>query len=151
MRKIIIAVAMMMMLFGNAEAEEIGPSHISKGLGFYEQCSFIKDTESAAEYYMGGYCFGFLEGMRWGRVEASIRTINWIYGKTPEADEIISKLAINQSPAFPLCNTGTSQLQNVLVFLKFLKENPNLIHHPTGYLYKVAMEMAFPCSGKEEK
>ena len=126
-----------MFMFPARASDEQSPADISTGNSFLRTCSAIDKMENGemtnSEMVFVAGCSGYLEGLGAGTALAASTAA------AKGSPEILDKIAF----CIP---DGVNFGQEVRVVLKFIRENPEKAHLPTGVLATIALKRAFPCS-----
>ena len=116
----ILAALVLLSMAGNVCATE----------GFAFSGNSLKDYCDLDDTYASGFCSGYITGV--------------IHGVTSEA--IANKKAHSTAGCIP--NTVTIE-QGTLIVIKFLNDNPELLHLAATRLITSAMSEAFPCDKEQ--
>lgn len=117
----------------------------SSGNGFLRLCDKYHNKDLS--FFIKGYCMGFIRGIETGLIRGSVKTLEEEYGKG-FPDKIRTKYTVSPSPAFPTCSAGIQYGQQMRVFIKYLRKNPEFLHLSVPSLFEAAMNKAFPCPTK---
>lgn len=115
--------------YGHAQAQEFP---FTSGNAFLRLCSGVEKEQRSPEETQRGtgcllYISGFVDGVETGQTATRVQT---------KQDNLPR----------PFCrpdNVETAQL--VRIVLKYIRENPEDAHHPTGLIALWAFQKSFPC------
>lgn len=120
---------------------------IEEGSGFLKICENQVESE-----YIKGACVGFLKGLYFGRAAGYfIATDNLLNSQAAEIEKNRLKETSKQGKsnlAVPYCIDDIKFSQQVLILIKYLKDNPQLLHLSTWDLIPLALQEPFPCKKK---
>jgi hypothetical protein len=135
-RHLLLLLFFCVFMFPARASEDQSLGDISTGNGFLRTCSAIDKMEngemSKSEMVFVASCSGYLEGLGAG---TSLAAATAAAKGNPE---ILDNIAF----CIP---DGVNFGQEVRGVLKFIRENPEKAHLPTGFLATTALKRAFPC------
>lgn len=118
MKNLIIAMALMIVMVGTAEADTLEFKAFHTGLDFLQKCEEKKA-------HIQTQCIGY--------IEAVVDTVGY--------------LSFWWEKNTPICMPGeVFNLQLRLIVTRFFNENPKLLHLPAQFLVIQALNKAYPCS-----
>ena len=138
MRIVVTIAAALLLCAGTVHAQQAKP--IVTGNDFLDMCSQVNDQVTALQGYADGIklgeCLGFLEGVRGTLAFMQLRINAQLADVSPGMGKVL----------VPTCMpTGVTAGQLTRILLKWLNDNPTLLHNPLAPSAVVAFDEAFPC------